>query len=353
MKGKIWHGIGVMSGTSLDGVDLAYVQFEFDNNWSFKILNAITFGYDSKWRNQLKNAFNYSKEELLKIDTDYGEFLADLINQFIKKNNIKKIDFIASHGHTIHHEPDKGYTLQIGNGDIIAKNTGVKTIYDFRSQDVALGGQGAPLVPIGDELLFSDNTYCLNLGGFANISFNNGKERIAYDICAVNTVLNFYTNKIGLNYDDNGKLASTGKINQPLLNKLNALPFYTLSSPKSLGIEYVNAILLPLINDFNLEINDVLRTFIEHIAIQITNSLKADGSLLITGGGAFNGFLIERIKHHTTTTIKIPSKIIIDFKEALIFAFLGVLRLENKVNCLKSVTGASKNHSSGVICSEF
>ena len=341
-----------MSGTSLDGVDLAYVQFQFNKKWSFKIINAITIKYDSHWLNQLKNAFNYSKTELFNINNEYGIFIANLINQFIKKNNITTIDFIASHGHTIHHEPDKGYTLQIGNGDLIAKYTGIKTVYDFRSQDVALGGQGAPLVPIGDELLFNNYTYCLNLGGFANISFNNGFERIAYDICAVNTVLNYFTNIIGFPYDENGKIASSGKVNPSLLKKLNVLPFYTTTPPKSLGIEYVNAIILPLIEDFNLEINDVLRTYIEHIAIQITTNLKIDGNLLITGGGTFNGFLMERIQNYATNKIKIPANIIIDFKEALIFTFLGVLRLENKINCLKSVTGASKNHSSGVIANE-
>jgi anhydro-N-acetylmuramic acid kinase len=338
-----------MSGTSLDGVDLAYIKFEFNQTWSFKIIYATTFKYDKIWLNKLKNAFNFSKNELKLLDDEYGIYLAELINQFINKNNINNINFIASHGHTIHHEPENGYTLQIGNGKLIAKLTGIKTVYDFRSQDVALGGQGAPLVPIGDELLFSNYTYCLNLGGFANISFKNKNNRLAYDICAVNTVLNHYTNKIDLDYDDNGKIASGGAVFLPLLNELNSLEYYHSTAPKSLGIEYVNDKLLPLIEKYNLEIKDILHTFIEHIAIQIGNNLIKEGDLLITGGGTFNGFLVERIKYHSTNRIVIPSEEVIDFKEALIFAFLGLLRLENKENCLKSVTGASKNHSSGLI----
>ncbi len=338
-----------MSGTSLDGVDLAYVKFEFNQTWSFKIIYATTFKYDKIWLNKLKNAFNFKKNKLKLLDDEYGIYLAELINQFINKNNINTIDFIASHGHTIHHEPENGYTLQIGNGKLIAKLTGIKTVYDFRSQDVALGGQGAPLVPIGDELLFSNYTYCLNLGGFANISFKNKNNRLAYDICAVNTVLNHYTNKIDLDYDDNGKIASSGTVFIPLLNELNSLEYYHSTAPKSLGIEYVNDKLLPLIEKYNLEIKDILHTFIEHIAIQIGSNLIKEGELLITGGGTFNGFLIKRIKYHSTNKIVIPSEEVIDFKEALIFAFLGLLRLENKENCLKSVTGASKNHSSGVI----
>jgi len=338
-----------MSGTSLDGVDLAYVRFSFNRIWKFEIIKFDTIAYNSIWLKKLKGAYHYSKTDLKKIHIDYGVYLAELIKLFIKKNNLSIINFIASHGHTIHHEPEKGYTLQIGNGEVIAKETGIKTVYDFRSQDVALGGQGAPLVPIGDELLFSQYTYCLNLGGFANISYNNGKERIAYDICAVNTILNHFSKKLGFDYDNNGKIAASGKINISLLKELNHLDFYKLFPPKSLGIEYVNDILLPLIEIYDIEIKAILRTYIEHIAIQISNNLKIDGNLLITGGGTFNNFLIERIKYHTINKIVIPSQEVIDYKEALIFAFLGLLRLENKVNCLKSVTGASKNHSSGII----
>ena len=352
---KIWYAIGLMSGTSLDGVDIAYVKFSNSehngmDSWEFAILSAKTYAYSDTWLSKLKDAFYYNKEDLSKIDVEYGTYLSGLLNQFRKEKNITKLDFIASHGHTIHHKPDEGYTLQIGNGDIIAKNTKIKTIYDFRTQDVALGGQGAPLVPIGDQLLFANYTYCLNLGGFANISFQDNNKRVAYDICAVNTVMNHYANKLGLNYDDEGNIAKSGELNLKLLEKLNNLAFYKAAYPKSLGIEFVNENLFKIIDSFNLEIKDILHTFVEHIAIQITNNLVNNGNLLITGGGAFNTYLINRIKALSSNKISLPNKNIIDYKEALIFAFLGVLRIENKVNCLKSVTGASKDHSTGVVC---
>ena len=349
MKTKIWYVIGVMSGTSLDGVDIAYIKFKKDNSWHFEILNAKTYNYSKLWLQKLQDAFDYSKGALIEIDKEYGNYLADLINQFIEENKLSDINFIASHGHTIHHQPEKKYTLQIGNGDIIAKKTNIKTIYDFRTQDVAFGGQGAPLVPIGDELLFADYTYCLNLGGFANISYKNKQNRIAYDICAVNTVLNYYVKQLGFDYDDKGSIASKGTIDNPLLTELNSLDYYNLVPPKSLGIEYVINIIIPLIEKHQLAIETILRTYVEHIAIQISKDLKKDGKLLITGGGTFNSFLIKRLKFYSKNEIIIPNNLIIDFKEALIFAFLGLLKLENKANCLKSVTGADKDHSSGVI----
>ena len=349
MKTKIWYALGVMSGTSLDGVDIAYIKFKKDNSWHFEILNAKTYNYSKLWLQKLQDAFDYSKGALIEIDKEYGNYLADLINQFIVENKLSKIDFIASHGHTIHHQPEKKYTLQIGNGDIIAKKTNIKIIYDFRTQDIAFGGQGAPLVPIGDELLFADYTYCLNLGGFANISYKNKQNRIAYDICAVNTVLNYYVKQLGFDYDDKGIIASKGTIDNPLLTELNALDYYNLIPPKSLGIEYVINIIIPLIEKHQLAIETILRTYVEHIAIQISKDLKLDGKLLITGGGTFNSFLKKRLKFYSNNEIIIPNNLIIDFKEALIFAFLGLLKLENKVNCLKSVTGADKDHSSGVI----
>lgn len=341
-----------MSGTSLDGVDIAYVKFTYSGKWSFNILNTSTIPYSLEWLSLLRKAFYYSKSELNSLDKSYGHYLSDLINQFIEVNSITKVDFIASHGHTIHHKPEEKYTLQIGSGSVITNKTGIKIIYDFRKQDVLFGGQGAPLVPIGDKLLFSDYRYCLNLGGFANISFDDKLKtnaRIAFDICAVNTVLNHYANKLGVEYDDKGNIAKSGKLSLELLAELNNLDFYKIKPPKSLGFEYVDNILLPLVNNYNLQEKDILHTFIEHVAFQIGSVLKNNGDLLITGGGTFNQYLITRIKHYSENKVVIPSKKIIDYKEALIFAFLGLLRLENKVNCLKSVTGANKDHSSGEI----
>jgi len=341
-----------MSGTSLDGVDIAYVNIsQTADNYQFKIIQTATIPYTKKWKSDLKNGIHLNEEELKKLDTSYGIYLGKTLKNFIEENNIKKIDFIASHGHTIFHNPTNKYTLQIGNNPEIATITGYKTICDFRVQDVALGGQGAPLVPVGDELFFSEYDYCLNLGGFANISYKDKNNRVAFDICPVNIVLNHFAEKLNLPFDNEGKIASNGKINNALLNELNSLSFYTTKKPKSLGYEFVLNSIFPIINKYNLEVKDFLRTFVEHIAQQIVNKINSNSkkSMLITGGGAFNIFLIERLKSLTKTKIVIPSESIINYKEALVFALLGYLKNEGENNCLKSVTGAQKNHSSGVI----
>ncbi len=354
MKNLNWHVIGLMSGTSLDGVDLVYVKFSKKETYTFKILKKEAINYSEKWKNTLQDAFHISGEKLTKLDVDYGRFLGGLIRDFISKNELKNIDFIASHGHTIFHRPEQNFTLQIGSGAVIASVTNCKVICDFRVQDVALGGQGAPLVPIGDQLLFGNYGFCLNLGGFANISFDKQKTRMAFDICPINIVLNHYTRKIGLEYDDKGVLASQGDLHMNLFNELNNLPFYTDEKPKSLGYEFVKETILPIIESYALPINTVLRTFIEHAAVQMvkvinSNMLNKNNEVLITGGGACNDFLMDRISYHSNLKIIVPDKEIIDFKEALIFAFLGLLKNQNEINCLQSVTGAIKDHSSGVV----
>jgi anhydro-N-acetylmuramic acid kinase len=357
MATKTWRVIGLMSGTSLDGVDLAYVKITLNRGYHFEIFKTKSVEYSELWKNKLNAAFSYSGEKLVKLDVDYGNYLGDLVCDFTADNGIEKLDFIASHGHTIFHDPDRGYTLQIGSGSHLSARTGKKVICDFRDQDVALGGQGAPLVPIGDQLLFSEYDLCLNLGGFANISYDNGPGRIAYDICPVNIVLNYYTRKIGLEFDDRGKLASGGRVNSRLLDRLNSLEFYKEDKPKSLGYEFLDKTILPLLEEFDLSMEDVLRTFVEHSAFQISKEInqiasvlnKEKATTLITGGGAYNDFLIKRIRELSTGDIVLPSREIIDYKEALIFALLGVLRDQGEVNCLKSVTGASKDHSSGVV----
>ncbi|QTD37285.1 anhydro-N-acetylmuramic acid kinase [Polaribacter batillariae] len=349
MNKKKVFSIGVMSGTSLDGVDLVYANFEKSSYSNFEILHATTIPYSLEWKQLLQNAMDLSNKELKDLDVVYGKYLGKIINHFILNFKIKNIDFIASHGHTILHQPQKGITLQIGFGKEIAKITQQKVICDFRTQDVKLGGQGAPLVPIGDKLLFGEYDFCLNLGGFSNISFDKDGERIAYDICPVNIVLNFYANKIGLEYDAFGKIASKGKINDPLLEKLNSLEFYKKEPPKSLGLEWVQQEIFPLIERFEKDVSSILRTFVAHIAIQISKVIAGNQSVLVTGGGVFNSFLMKQIEKHSNVKIKENNKKIINYKEALIFAFLGLLKLDNQVNCLKSVTGAEKNHSSGVI----
>ena len=349
MNSDFSFAIGLMSGTSLDGIDFVYVKFDKNNYKNFEILNAKTISYSKEWRNSLQKAISFSEEKLKKLDVLYGKLLAEKTIDFINEFKINTLDFIASHGHTILHQPDKGITLQIGNGQEISNLTNLKVVCDFRTQDVKLGGQGAPLVPVGDELLFTGYDACLNLGGFANISFKKNKQRIAFDICPVNIVLNYYVSKLGFDYDDMGNIASTGKVNYQLLEKLNLLSFYNQKPPKSLGLEWVQQEIFPLINACQMKEKDVLRTFVEHIAMQIASNIKSNFRVLITGGGTLNKFLISRILYFTKAEIIIPTKEIIDFKEALVFAFLGLLRIDNQVNCLKTVTGAKKDHSSGVI----
>lgn len=343
--------IGVMSGTSLDGLDLAYIEFSFDNSWSFKIIKAETIGYPNKWDEILKNLVLNSFDELEKIDKDYTIYLASTINDFIKKNKIVELDAVCSHGHTALHQPSKKLTYQIGNLSELSKLIEKKVICDFRVQDVELGGQGAPLVPIGDDLLFYKYDYCLNLGGFANVSTKVNSARIAYDICPLNIVLNNYAIKLGYNFDENGKIAALGNINSQLLKALNQLEFYKSSPPKSLGLEWVNKTIFPLIVFYQLSIKDILRTFVEHSAFQIATEVNKTrkANVLVTGGGAYNLFLINRIKKLTDNKIILPSRDLIEYKEALIFGLLGVLKLRGENNCLSSVTGAKRDHSSGKI----
>lgn len=344
--------LGVMSGTSLDGIDLAYINFTLNNDkWNYQILESETVSYSEDWLNKLKIAVNFSEENLFGLNEDYTELLGNIIKSFIDKHKIKNIDAVCSHGHTILHQPQNGFTLQIGNLPKIAKITQEKVVCDFRVQDVKLGGQGAPLVPIGDRILFSEYDYCLNLGGFSNVSFEDTSKRIAFDISPVNTVLNFYANKLGLDYDDKGKIARSGKVNSDLLKELNALNYYKKSFPKSLGFEFVKEIVLPLIEKYSILIEDKMHTFIEHIALQTSLALpNKTGKILITGGGAYNDFLIDRMQFHLPNIkIIIPDNKTLEFKEALIFALLGVLKLRNEINVLSSVTGAKKDHSSGNI----
>ena len=346
-----YNVIGVMSGTSLDGVDLAYIKFNNSGRWTFEIFQSETVSYSEEWLNKLKNAIHFNPTELEELNVAYTKLLASIISNFISKHNLTEIDAVCSHGHTILHQPQNGFTLQIGNLPIIRDLVNQTIVCDFRVQDVQLGGQGAPLVPIGDKLLFSEYDYCLNLGGFSNVSFNENGNRIAFDISPVNTVLNFYANKLGFSYDDAGNFAKSGNINQDLLQQLNDLEFYALPYPKSLGMEFVNAKIFPLMNSYSIDVKDKLCTFVEHIAIQIANICsKPNAKLFITGGGAYNRFLIERLRNYLPTTeLVIPDDKTIQFKEALIFGFLGVLRLRDEINVLSSVTGASKNHSSGVV----
>jgi len=342
--------IGLMSGTSLDGLDICYVSFSSSNEkYFYEIFHTKTVSYSDYWKLKLKNATEIKSDDLLVLNIEYGEFLAEEVLKFINENNISSIDAISSHGHTIFHQPNRKMTYQIGCGKTINLKTNIKTVHNFRVQDVLLGGQGAPFVPIGDELLFSEFDACLNLGGFSNISFKQNQKRIGFDICPVNIPLNQIANLFGKEYDKNGDLARSFKVNEILLNKLNELEYYFLTSPKSLGIEWFNNNFKPLLKNHSKE--EIISTITEHIAIQIAKVINENDikSILVSGGGAKNTFLIEKIDTKIPFKMVVPDENLIDFKEALLFAFMGYLKLNNKNNVLSSVTGAIKDHSTGEI----
>ncbi|MBT8377042.1 MAG: anhydro-N-acetylmuramic acid kinase, partial [Bacteroidia bacterium] len=276
-----YNVLGVMSGTSLDGIDLALCKFEKKQRWSYTIVKSNTISYSPIWQNYLQDLVNKDLEALKVIDEKYTRYLGEAIQNFISEHDIANIDFISSHGHTALHQPEKGLTYQIGNLSSLANFTKLTVVCDFRTQDVDFGGQGAPLVPIGDLYLFSDYDYCINLGGFANISFQNENERMAYDICPVNIVLNSYVQKFNLEYDESGKIAASGSLNTALLNDLNQLDYYKKSYPKSLGLEWVNNVFTKVIGRYEISNKDILRTLVEHIVIQISSSVKKSNSKIL------------------------------------------------------------------------
>ena len=342
--------IGIMSGTSLDGIDIALINFNI-KTWDFKILKSKLIPYNNYWTDELSDIHFKSKKQLLKIDLLYTKFLGEKIYEFITENKLKNIDLVCSHGHTAIHNPDLGITYQLGNLNTLNNKYKIMTVCDFRTQDVALGGQGAPLVPVGDSILFANYSACLNLGGFANISRNNNKNIIAYDLCSVNIVLNYLSSITGRKFDKDGVIAKSGKLIPNLLSKLNSIEFYSKNYPKSLGIEWVSDNIFPIINEWlkKSSLENVMHTYVIHIIKIISSSLTTDDNVLVSGGGAHNKYLMEELKLNSKSKIIIPSKEIINFKEALIFGLLGLLRVLKINNCYSSITGARKNHCSGKI----
>ncbi|MEI8046590.1 MAG: anhydro-N-acetylmuramic acid kinase [Bacteroidota bacterium] len=348
---KTYQVIGMMSGTSLDGVDIAHCTFEeTEKGFTYDIGKCETTTYPQSWLDRLRNLPRASALEYAETHVAYGKYLGELIKDFVGKNHLV-VDFVSSHGHTIFHNPSRHYTSQIGDGAAIAIASGFPVVCDFRSSDVAAGGQGAPLVPIGDDLLFPEFDYCLNLGGFANISMRKNDKRVAFDISPANIILNHIASQAGKAFDEDGKIAEAGIINPEFLQKLNNLPYYKKNPPKSLGREWIENEILPLLIDSRISLEDASCTFCEHIAIQIAACLeKVPGKqMLVTGGGTFNTFLIRRIAALSSVKLVIPGKKLIDFKEALVFAFLGLLRMQAKPNCLASVTGAVRDVSGGAV----
>ncbi|WP_282075738.1 anhydro-N-acetylmuramic acid kinase [Maribacter aquivivus] len=353
---KIYKIIGLMSGTSLDGLDLAYCHiWEKNGVWEFDIKETKSVKYSSEMLNTLKNAISLSAEKLIELHNTYGTWLGEQTSIFINENKLD-VDYIASHGHTTHHRPEMGLTFQVGSGQHLANVTGIKVIADFRTNDLALGGQGAPLVPIGDRMFFNEYDYCLNLGGISNVSFEVKDKRIAYDIGLANMILNYITRKVDLEYDEDGILARSGNINNKMLAQLNNLKYYLLPHPKSIGYEWFLEEVVPIVEDNDDTIENLLHTSIHHICDKVAQQINLNfkhnkQQLLITGGGALNSFLIATLQEKLgdTTKVVVPEKIIIEFKEALVFALMGVLRVEQLTNVLSSVTGAKKDSSSGVL----
>ena len=340
-------GIGLMSGTSLDGTDLVYCGF-YGGSKKFEQRHSYTFPYPCELKSALEKAPSLKGGALTLLHIELGKYYGQLVRNFVDTFGISRVDYVASHGHTVFHRPEKKLTLQIGHPGYIAIESGYLTIGDFRSADVFLGGQGAPLVPVGDRDLFGAYKNRINLGGFANISFENHEKTIAFDICPANMALNDLAVQTGLSFDDNGAIASSGKVDQNLLSALNDLPFYKKSPPKSLGREWYEEKFRPRVAQSGASLADKLRTVTEHIAIQIAAAMT-EGDALVTGGGAHNGFLIKRFKNLSKNRIIIPDNRIVDFKEALVFAYLGYLRLQQKPNTISSVTGARVSHAGGAV----
>jgi anhydro-N-acetylmuramic acid kinase len=341
--------IGLMSGTSLDGLDIALCRFsESEPHWDFEILKAETIPYTGYWKLKLSSTHHSSARDFWQTHVEYGHFLGDQVNRFLALES-RKPDLVCSHGHTIFHQPTSGFTMQLGAGEAIAAETGLPVVADLRSADVALGGQGAPLVPVGDRLLFGQYGACLNIGGFTNVSFEIENRRIAFDVCPSNIILNHLAERTGKKFDQDGILASQGNLLAPLAERLSEIPYYSQKPPKSLGREWLEKEFLPVLESGSYSVSDLLRTMVEHIAQQIGQSLDIlnKTTVLVTGGGAHNRYLVDAIRKHSHHDFFLPAEEIIDFKEALVFAFLGALRLKGKINVFSSVTGCKYDHSGG------
>jgi len=348
-----------MSGSSLDGLDIAFTELqEIAGKWNYEIIYASCLEYDAEWKQKLASSTHLPAIDYQLLHTEYGRFIGKKINEFIDTNNLHhQVSIISSHGHTTFHLPGKKMTHQLGDGSAIAAETALPVTSDLRSLDIALGGQGAPIVPLGEKLLFGDYNYFLNIGGIANISINKENEIVAYDVCAANRVLNMLAGEKNLAFDDEGKISSHGHIHEDLLEKLNALAYYNQPHPKSLANSFGTDIVYPLLKSFNLNLEDTLCTYTEHICRQLKKSLgeytqNEVQKLFITGGGAFNSFLIDRLQKNLKEInfeIFIPQDDVVKFKEALIMALLGVLRWREQYTVLASITGASRNSIGGAL----
>lgn len=360
----IYRAIGIMSGSSLDGLDIAFVEFlESAGKWTYEIKAADCYPYSEEWVKRLRGAIKLNALDYQLLHAEYGHYIGQQVNAFIAQHNLHyQVQLIASHGHTTFHAPAQKMTGQLGDGAAIAAVTGINVVSDLRAMDIALGGQGAPIVPIGEKLLLGNYTFFLNLGGIANISYNNPNKYIAFDVCPANRVMNMLAQETGKPYDDGGQIAASGKLNERLLQMLNELEYYQLPHPKSLANDFGTDVIYPLVKSSGVSVEDGLHTMVEHIATQISkpiiellkNETPASGDLklLATGGGAHNAFLMERLQaalQPAGVQVVVPDKNLIDFKEALVMALIGILRWREEYNVLASVTGASRSSIGGAV----
>ena len=351
---KTYRAIGLMSGTSLDGLDIADCSFTLeDGRWLWKILKADTIPYPDKIRNQLQRATASSALEIHQLDLMLGRFMGNQVQKFLDALD-DPIDLIASHGHTIFHQPQDLLTVQIGNLQALQQKCNQLVIGDFRKEDVLRGGQGAPLVPIGDKLLFSEHNICVNLGGIANLSYDQQDQRLAYDVAPCNMLFNHLARLQNKPFDKDGAIAKGGKIIDSLLHKWDALSFYATDGAKSLGYEWVHENLLKDLDSAKHNVEDLMRTCLEHSTNQLAaciQSITDKGRILFTGGGSFNKYYIKVLKQKLDANYElvIPDELLVSYKEALVFAFLGVLKYRNEINILSSATGAREDSTAGVI----
>ncbi|MBX3254354.1 MAG: anhydro-N-acetylmuramic acid kinase [Chitinophagaceae bacterium] len=363
----IYRAIGLMSGSSLDGLDIAYVQFhENAGKWEFDIKAAECYEYTSYWKHKLESSIQLNALNYQLLDVEFGHFTGEKVSEFINKHQLHyQVQLVASHGHTTFHLPEQKLTSQLGNGAAIAAHTGLPVITDIRAMDVALGGQGAPMVPVGDKLLFGDFDFCLNIGGIANVSYHKEDEYISFDVCPANRVLNLLANEAGYAFDDGGQMAESGSLNTSLLHALNSLDYYKQSFPKSLANSFGNDVVYSIIKDMpGYNIFDALQTYTEHIAEQVKNAVltinekmsdplsPASRKMLVTGGGTFNTCLVTKLRRHLDPLhieLVVPDEKTVQYKEALIMALIGVLRWREENNSIASVTGATRSSIGGAI----
>lgn len=349
-----------MSGSSLDGLDIAFVHLnEVRGKWTYEIVCAECMEYTPQLTEDLRNAQQLDVSDFLRLHTGYGRFLGEAVNSFIEKHELwHQVHLVASHGHTVMHDPANNTTGQIGDGATIAAVTGLPVVSDLRNMDVALGGQGAPIVPIGDTLMFSEYDYWLNIGGIANITVPHNDTVLAFDVCPANQVLNGLAEREGQKMDKNGEMAREGTLLLDILADMNDEDYYEKEPPKSLSNEQAKELVFPILLQSKNDNKDLMHTAVRHIAEKIAEAVKKypsgkeQSSLLVTGGGAMNVFLMEQLRDELVklnTTLHIPDADTINYKEAIVMALIGTLRFREETNVLSSVTGASRDSIGGAL----